>query len=203
MGLRPVSGDPDIKNVNPHWIWGNFPERMDGRLIPEELNPNQIITDLVVTRYAKYNLVVPEKAEPFLLMYPIQAITPKTSEAEDGIRRLEVEAESSGRRHEAALKRRILDGGKRTFIFRHRDSDTVLGLVGLEIARSIGVKKIALPSRDILLMEEEVVGDAGRWLAQGSMHAEELVFLKRYGVVKDFLSRSPQFRVFEWDGKTP
>ena len=153
-------------------------------------------------------VVIPTEGRPVLLLNPVQftyitgdlaAMRKELSDEIDSLRR-----EDCDRGGIREVERRLkligegeTSGGRmpRASPFRHEDRHLVLGLVGLDIARSLGVGDIALPSRELL---REEVGHfyptLARKMARG---ADSLVFPERYRQMLDFLKQAPTFRVFE------
>lgn len=71
----------------------------------------------------------------------------------------------------------------------------MLGLVGLDIARSLGVRDIALPSEELLTEE---VGRFYPMLARRMVGGrDDLAFPGRYRQMLEFLRLAPGFRVYE------
>lgn len=189
LGLMRAEGDPKSGEVQDVWRYMDDPEYC----MPPVHEQNKD-----ATCYAKYHIIFPEKGEPFLFINPIQ-----TPFLKSGVHEVESELEEKiDQAGDDKEKIRELDYrismlySARTTAFRHRDRNLLMALAGLEIARSLGIRRIALPSQDMFKKGDELeLPDEwkGNW-----EYGERCRFPWRYDQARDFLKQASEFELTEW-----
>jgi hypothetical protein len=206
--------------VSNQWLYHDFPEEKPPNahqlgdvtcwakyhvIVPEE--DRELSIPYRTHDGMQRNAVIPGEGRPVLLLNPVQftyiagdleAVRKELSEEIDSLRGEYCE---KPRIREVSRRLKLIGDSEegerapRTSPFRHEDRHLVLGLIGLDIARALGVRDIALPSRELLTEE---VGHFYPTLArQMRRGTDRLVFPERYTQMLEFLRQAPKFNVFE------
>ena len=162
LGLGRISGQDPSEGEVPNW-WC-FPE------YPESRRPGILETN-DVTCWGKMHLAFPSNkmrelresnewikgTTPFLVVNPVQT-TPIWDGWRDAREELGEMLESADGDEARDLRRRMGLIKRGASIFRHEDRYLAFALIGLDAARSLGVKDVAYPSQELLARHADFPG---------------------------------------------
>lgn len=203
LGLRPLKGDPEVRNMIAHWNYADYPEWSDnGTHVPKNVS-SSLLNAAHATCFGKAHVVNQEGANPFMFLYPTQLTTPQPREdVLDQLQRMMAKGiETNDRRgvREVEHRIRLMREHPKASAFRHGDRNLALDLVQLKAARALGIRDVRLPSTEFLKRYGHIGGEAGQMIM--AERGDEVTFVRRYRQAKEFLEKASGFNVTMWDGK--